>query len=74
MSGEQVTWEPDWICTCLNSVGDYGFYPCTPDGKEADPTSPRWEALPLFRCCQCGEIVNAATKETVVTGATEVGQ
>jgi hypothetical protein len=69
MSTKAVTWHPErcW-CDCLNTEAGAGFFSCTIKGYEVPVTSKEWQAQPLYRCGECGAIMNAVTNAVEVPG------
>ena len=49
-----------WVCICGNMPHNQGFYPCTITGEDCEPDKDGpWKNL--YRCDQCGRIINSET-------------
>lgn len=53
-----------WICICKNTPSSGGFYPCSKEGNEMEPTiGSNWSGL--YVCANCGRIINQKTLEVI---------
>ncbi len=59
-----------WRCDCGNVPHEDGFVPVDRQGREVEPTPAQWPK-PLYACCRCGLVMDAATVD-LVTGTVAV--
>lgn len=63
---EYITAENDygdaWKCLCGNTSSGDGFFPCTPDGVEVEPTEELWDGV-HYVCASCRRVVDQNTLE-----------
>ncbi|HEY3480501.1 MAG TPA: hypothetical protein VGL02_16515 [Streptomyces sp.] len=65
--------EDFWICRCGNRSHGAGFVPCDRDGTEVEPAPSQWPE-PLYRCNDCGLVMNGSTVDVVARTVAVVGR
>jgi hypothetical protein len=58
--------ENGWLCLCGNTPTSDGFYPCTPEGAECEPT-PEWAGY--YWCARCDGVIDSHTLTLTMKGA-----
>lgn len=62
----------EWTCLCGNVPETDGFWPCTPRGREVEPTLTAWDGKHV-KCLRCRRILDQTTWDgatvAVVRGA-----
>jgi hypothetical protein len=53
-----------WICLCLNTPINQGFYPCDSEGNYVEPTPEDW-TTDWYVCDRCGRIIDQKTLRVV---------
>jgi hypothetical protein len=53
-----------WVCPCGNTPGQEGFYPCSSEGEQVEPTPEEW-TTDCYVCDRCGRIIKQSNLEVV---------
>jgi hypothetical protein len=53
-----------WVCPCGNTPDQEGFYPCSSEGEQVEPTPEEW-TTDCYVCDRCGRIIKQSNLEVV---------
>ena len=56
--------DDDWVCLCGNTALTSGFFPCSQEGEQVEPTPEEW-ATNCYVCEQCGRIIRQSDRRVV---------